>query len=387
MLLARTLLLSSLALNLVLAFVVLRPSRSAPAAASPRPASPTAPTPTPLAWSTLPAHDLPALVTALRAAGLPARLVRAIVNAQLAQEFEARRKALDPEGDARPFWKYAGPNPAIQPALRRLHYEQQKALRTLLGPDAELDDPWSRVARQRQLAGLPPDRAAALQQINDAFNDRYFELSLHEPGRPPGNYAALRQEHENAIARLLTPAERELHDFHASPTAQNLRERLRNFDTTEQEFRGLYRLQRAYDDRFERSAEPVANEAETRLRNDARQELQAQIKALLGPDRFAAYERAIDYSYQHTARLVARLELPPASTEQIWSVQKDIQARAKIIRDDAALPEPDRAARLTALAAEATEKLTPHLGARGLEAYKDNGGTWLVELTVPRAQR
>ena len=77
---------------------------------------------------------------------------------------------------------------------------------------------------------------------------------------------------------------------------------------------------------------------------------------------------------------MARLELPAATSQQVVTLQQDIQARARAIQTNRDLPAADRTTQLEALQAEATAKLTTSLTARGLAAYKENGGYWLENL-------
>jgi hypothetical protein len=104
---------------------------------------------------------------------------------------------------------------------------------------------------------------------------------------------------------------------------------------------------------------------------------------VLTPDRVEAYKQAIDPAYQMVNRLVARLELPATAASDVVSVQKDIFQRAGTVRSDRNLTPEVKNAQLTALAEEATGKLSAVLGARGLEAYKQYGGQWVQSL-VPR---
>jgi len=116
---------------------------------------------------------------------------------------------------------------------------------------------------------------------------------------------------------------------------------------------------------------------------EAQTQLLPQFQAVLAPDRFAAFQQAVDPAYQQINRLVARLELPPDTSTQVVALQKDIMQRAtaaQTMRD--ATPD-QRAAQLIVLNQEATAKLTQTLGARGYEAYKTNGGYWL-QMLQPR---
>jgi hypothetical protein len=116
---------------------------------------------------------------------------------------------------------------------------------------------------------------------------------------------------------------------------------------------------------------------------EEQRQLTEQIKAALGPVRATEYERATDFNYRQTSQLVTRLELPPATTEQVYGIQKDI--REKMTAFARSSPsQADREQHFAQLAAEAETRVTALLGPNGFEAYKQHGGTWMQTLR-PRA--
>src|SRR6185369_556593 len=127
----------------------------------------------------------------------------------------------------------------------------------------------------------------------------------------------------------------------------------------------------------------MLSDEQMKARSEAQKQLNDDIKAALGPDRFADYQRATNFSFRQTSQLVARLELPPETANQVYAVQQDAQTRANTLRRDSTLSPAQRTEQLAALVAEAQGKLTTSLGASGLEAYKQYGGQWLQNL-VPK---
>ena len=117
-----------------------------------------------------------------------------------------------------------------------------------------------------------------------------------------------------------------------------------------------------------------------RDRSTAQRQLTEDIKTTLGEQRYAEYQRSTDGNYQQTARLVARLELPPETANQVYTVQQDMQQRVRTLQMDRNLAPADRNTQLAALATEAQAKITATLGPRGYDAYKQYGGSWLQQL-------
>ncbi len=385
------LLVGSLGLNVWFASGLLHASSSdsaapsaVPVAAAPAKAErPAALAIDPAAWTNLKTTDLAQLNTRLRDAGFPPALIRALLQAQIQEDAEARMKALDPEAANRPFWKNSQPNAKLTAELRKQSSEAYKQLRKLVGEDDAETEPFAVYYRERQYAGLPADKAASIRRISSDFDDRMNDLAQNslEFNQPAdrAKLQALQKERHDAIAQALTPEELTTYDLHNSSTAQNLQYQLRSFDITESEFLNLYQIRKALDDKFPPpSISGIPSPSDMEARRTAQQDYDAQVKALFGEQRYAEFQRASDYTYQQATRLVARLELPPESAVTVYNVQKDIQQRANAVRNDHNLNEADRAAQLAALSTEATTKISTALGgARGFEAYKLNGGNWL----------
>jgi hypothetical protein len=387
----------SLVLNAALITVLVLGSRTdAPDAASlaPGPAllKPAEPEIDANVWPSLHASaDLPALVTRLREAGFPPAVVRAIVSAQLQEQFAARRRALDPAGESRPFWKSVASDPRLEAALRQLSRDQQQALRELLGSDADSDHPIMRMQEMRTFGHLPQEKREQARRITAEFNDRRSDIFAAVSGGGAISFTPAMREQIDALETqmraelrsLMTPPEFEEYDLRGSNTANSLRHQLAAFEATEAEFRLLFKLQREFEERFPPGFGPMSPEM-SRSRGEAHRQLTEQIKAALGPVRGAEYERATNHDYRTTSLLVGRLGLPPETTNQIWSIRTDIEKRAQELRQNPAQP-PDgrRAEQLGSLQAQAVADLTQLLGARGMEAYKQYSGRWIEHL-VPR---
>jgi hypothetical protein len=384
----------SLAASAALAFLLLQGVQSEPATAQAEravaattPAAHGAPAIDPTAWSTLAAAELPILVERLRADGFPREVIRAIVMAQIAEQFAARRKALDPRMEDRPFWKNPPDDPATALATRQLSLEQQRLVREVLGADAEPNDPLTLARQQQRFGMLPPDKAQAVRDLIRTYDEKRNELytvgivtqAQQEKRR------ALDEEQQAAVRALLTPEELFEYDLRNNTTANSMRTELLAFNPTEEEFRMIFSLRKPFDEQYQSylSGPSLPSDAIMRERSEAQKQLTERIKAALPPDRAAFYERATDSNYRRAAQLVARLELPPTTTDELFALQKEYEQR----RRAPAQPVASREAlmqQLTEMQQEASARVGALLGgARGVEAYKQNGGTWLTSM-VPR---
>lgn len=332
--------------------------------------------------------DLPALVARLRAAGYPASVVRAIVSAEISERFAARRKALNPTAEeTAAFWNNRSPfssaaNPALMAARRDLNREQNKLFKDLLGPDAQGDQFEVSAYQKRQYGDLPRQKIDQIQEIMQDYSDLMAQVRTDAQGvmlsEDRQKLAYLEAEKRKDLTKLLTPEEFEEYQLRTSNTASQLRYSLSAFEPTEQEFRALFKLQEAYDDRFGQYGTTVRGTAESaQERQAAEKKLIADAKEFLGPERGAEYERSRDYSYQNVANLAKRLDLPKDTALTVYNLQKDTEQRANALRSDRTLAQDQRVQQLTTLAAEASAKVASALGDRGFAAYQENAGSWL----------
>ena len=332
--------------------------------------------------------DLPTLIARLRAAGFPPSVIRSIVAAEIGERFAARRKELIAAQSVTPFWKNQNSSsydPKVTAALRALSREQSDLVKQLLGPDASPANDLMHAAMAGRFGNLPPEKIDQLQSILSDYGEMRMQIYSTANGvmlpEDRAKLALLDKEQHVDFAALLTPQELEEYNLRNSSTASQLRSQLALFNPTEDEFRAIFKIQQALDDQF--GSTMTMTMEQRRQYMEAQKQILPQFQAVLAPDRFAAFQQAVDPAYQQINRLVARLELPPETSTQVVTLQKDIMQRAtaaQTMRD--ATPD-QRAAQLVVLNQEATAKLTQTLGARGFEAYKANGGYWL-QMLQPR---
>jgi hypothetical protein len=374
-----------------------------PSASNHPPADDTDPTraaarPAAAGWPEFQSGDFTGLVARLRAAGFPPSIVRAIVTTAVAERYNERRRALLPRPVvAAEYWKNPRPNAPFdlkaQAALRELGREQTKLLKELLGPDFNRpdNDEWFLASQRRQFGDLPPEKIDQLRKISSDYND--LTAKVHEDSlgimlpEDRAKLALLEREQRADLERLLSPDELLDYDLRNSRAANVVRGRLGRFEVTEEEFRALYAAQQSADEQNSPAGLPPPGPI-----RDRGAALDAQFRSVLGDERYAEFKRANESGRPNgneelVGRLVTRLNLPPAATAAVLSVQTDIQQRVAAVRTDRTLSLEQRNTQLAALATEASTRLTDTLGATGLEAYRQYGGQWLQMLNRPMPSR
>ena len=333
-------------------------------------------------WTQLQSGDPKTMVARLRAAGFSPAMIRAIIGAQVSEQFAARRKALLAQQPENPYWKsrmHSPIDPKTMSELRDLGREQNNVLKDLLGPDNVPGSEEMQAYQRRQFGDLPREKLDQMQSIVSDYSDLRNQVYSAANGvmlpEDREKLALLEKEQHADLAALLSPQELENYELRSSPTANQLRSLLAGFDPTEDEFRAIFRATRAAEEQYGSISTGGGN---PNLYRQIQTAALAQAQASLTPERYAELKQATDPQYSMASRLAARLELPSSAATALVAVQQDTLKRIGALRSDQSLTPADRSAQTNAIAQEAEAKLLNVLGGtRGLEAYKQFGGQWL----------
>ncbi len=340
------------------------------------------------------------LVTQMRAAGFPEEMVSAAAQSRLMGQYYARyAEIMGLNAPVPPFWSSQAStsgllsDPARQAAQRELTKEMTNAMKELLGPDymtAGMNEE-TRTMFARQYGDLPPEKIVQLQQVMQDFSQQQSEIYGPSVGgfsvRLPEDTARLAQlekDRRAAIAALLTPEELENYDLRSSNSAAPLRSQLVAFEPSEAEYRTLFKLQQAFDEKYPNSLMMGSVSQDLlRERSQAQQKLKEDMAAALPPDRAEAFLLASEPNASTVARIIGRLDMPMSTVGQVITIQKEIQAQATALRTDRTLTADVRNQALAALQQQANERIAARIGSNGLAAYKSSAGSWIQNLVPP----
>lgn len=348
------------------------------------PPAPPPPVPPAKLWEQVRSDDARQLAARLREAGVPDSAARLLVSDTLRAQYLARQGELLGSTEPAEFWKAAAAaaDREKQAALRRLARDHQDLLTELYGAN---EITAADRERQRRLYGpLPDEKLERVDRIHADYGDMADDIRAQAGGlllaTDRETLALLDQERRKDVAAILTPAELELYDLQTAPTARALRARLAAFAPTEKEFRALFALQRAFDERFG-SASGATEDVRASDRAAAEAEMAARIKTALGDARYEEFRRQQDPGYRVAARIAERFGLPAKRAAEVYSLSHATQTKLQAMRDDKTLaPDAVRPA-LVALGREAGEKLAALLGSDGADLYKRTScGAWLRAL-------
>jgi hypothetical protein len=224
-----------------------------------------------------------------------------------------------------------------------------------------------------RLAFLPAAKRDALRNILSDYDELLTKFGTQggpQLASDKEKLKLLNAERNRDIAALLSPAELADYEMRTSATANTLRTRYGDGIASEEEFKKIYALQKAYDEKFPqdnfngRMTPEMMN-----TRGEATLRLQADLRAAVGEEAYAALKRASDNDLRQVDALAARLNLPPDTTDRVAVARDSYAAESQRIMSDPSVPFQQRREQLQALAARAKTDLTSTLGAEAADAY------------------
>jgi hypothetical protein len=353
----------------------------------------------PRIWDQLGTDDLFVLVSRLRAAGFPPAIVNRIIAARISERYDARRLEIERpwlEASVGSNQRNGFADPKAGPQLVALIREQVDLMKRVIGgpiADTFTDTEDGKAMLWLQL-GVPPEKMDVLYDQVIAWQGKQSEV-FGARGTGPllvadvEKIVAADKAFRTELAKTLSPAEVNEIAMRMSGTALILREMIGPMRVTEQEYRAIFPIYQAFVEQFPSQAYPLQNAPELSsdqvyARKVAVDQAMRQLGAAIGEQRAADFLQSVDPQAMLLNRLVARLDLPLSAAKEVQRIQQDVQQRATAIRMDPTVPPADRVAQMNTLVQDASGKLTTVLGGpRGLDAYKQYGGQWLVSL-APR---
>lgn len=369
---------ASLAANVALVGLLVVPRHAS------APASSAKPTAAPAKGTTLSADALRAALAsgdtaALAAAGFSPEAIRElIVGRAFVRALERARTAKAGQSDGR-WWRSTRANPL---SAREQQLQARREITEALAA-AGIEDPGLFTPDNSQLlAFLSPEKREALRRITQDYDELMLKFSSGgiQLASDREKLKLLRAERDRDIAALLSPAEREAYEMRTSTTAASIRARYGDGIESEEDFRKIYALQKAFDDKYPMDLSGGRMTAEMmRERTDAQRQLQENIRAAIGDTAYASVQRASDYDLRNLDSLASRLQLPSGTTDRVAASRESYAAESQRINADTSLTPAQRREQIQALGNRAKGEITQALGQEAADAYAQRSG-WVSML-------
>lgn len=349
----------------------------------------------PKIWNLLEAEDYPTFIANLRKIGCPDETIRLLVAAEINEKYAQQMKELiQSEGELFKYWQTGmnlGFNAGVisnTMALEKSRKEEMKAALGELGtPEFAEPAGVGSITLSRQLTFLPEEQRSEVMNIYMQFQLKRSEIMMNANGvmLPPDQDAiqALNQEMNEQLASMLTPEQKTTLDLYLSDTANMMRSQLVGFNPTEEEFRSIFEIQQAFDESYPSQYGTMSMDPEEQAAMQlARQEMEGSLKEKLGEARYQDYQKAQDYSYRALTQLSDRLGLEAGAADEVYGMQKDIQAAQNQVMGNAEMSMEERAAALREIAEESRSTVEGLLGEEGYNYFRNSGGYWLDQLDM-----
>jgi hypothetical protein len=308
-------------------------------------------------WSEVESDDYAVYIANLRRIGCPEATIRDIIVADVTQLY-ARRRATEVVTAPQQWWR-SEPDRAVSRAalaqIKALDAERRALLTKLLGPNWESTDyPLPSLESITVLDGpvlgsLPPETKLALQRIEQQSLDRmndYLEDQRSE-GEPadPAELARLRRQTREELAKVLAPEQLEEYLLRYSQNAVQLREQLRGFEASAEEFRTLFRTLDPLDQELQLQAGPTDPEAVAR-REALERQRETLVRESLGRERYEDYQLSQNPLYRQARDLAAQSGVAQEQVAPLMLILGVAEKEEQRIRNDSSLTEEEQTEQL-----------------------------------------
>lgn len=314
-------------------------------------------------------------VAALEAAGVPPEAARRLAaNGALTRATEKLRALQGRVAANGRWWRNGVLTPADREELAQAQRELAEAMTAAYGVDL-----LSR-GQVDPLAFLPPAKRQALSRVMQDYEEMMAKFGATGLQLPSDRekLKLLRAERDRDIAALLSPTELADYELRTSGSAQSLRNRFGDAIESEDDFRKLFALQKAFDEKNPPFSGRITPE-QVQQRSAAERQLQEEMRAVLGEDKYAAIRRASDNDLRTVEALATRLNLPADTTDRVAAARATYAAESQRINSDTSLTPQQRRTQIQELANRAKTDLASALGAEAADTYAQRS-SWVSML-------
>jgi len=336
-----------------------------------------------MTWETVEASSYLDYIDNLRRIGCPEETIRDIILADVNKLYKTKRRAASGQKKFE-FWKAnamfgMGMDKDNVETMRELNAERDELLKQL-GIESSFESEMSLILNplQQSLGFLPEQKQVAVMKELQGIQSRIAELSEDGSADIEMVWKAQR-ETEESIKGMLSEDEYTGYLLRRSNTAHQLRSQIAGFDPSEEEFRTVFKLKRAFDEEY---GEIGINLDLLEEQLKAQKTLNEQIRQSLGDERYADYERAQDYQFQQIHSSLKKADLGTGEAIQVYDMQKVAQDAALQLRGNQTLNEAERRERLRQIRNETESAIQQVVGTEGWEKFNRPSNTrWLQSIS------
>jgi hypothetical protein len=190
----------------------------------------------------------------------------------------------------------------------------------------------------------------------------------------------IQQEKEKAIESILSPDELDQFNLWYSPSAYHVRDAMLAMNNTEDEFLGVYRIQREFDAHWADVDPQELTGTEAAAYQAAKQQYNTELWNFLGPDRYADFQRSQDADYRELVRAAEQYNLPDSAAKSVYALKGIVSAQRSKIQGDSSLSAEMKSNVLNEISQETERQVAQIIGSKPLRSYLRSGaGKWIIQ--------
>ncbi|KAF0180841.1 MAG: hypothetical protein FD161_559 [Limisphaerales bacterium] len=338
--------------------------------------------------------DLKGSIQRLRAVGCPEETIQDLMVAAVTRRFADRRKAalagMSSSNEAE-YWKasdYNSPEARErQKKYRELEREASALLVELLGFDPQKkqrEESGYFDYYERQVSFVAPEKREQLRRYLEEFGEKEQEHYRRNRGLHDAQERAerkeLQEEKKRGLAAFLTPEEVRQWELRSSQMASQLQSEITTMSLTQAQYEALFAVRSKVGDAIffwsDMTEDPKARERT----EQAKQQLQNDIKATLGEELAKEWELGRNFDYQQLFRLAKTENLPADTARKVYGYKEQAEAKAKEVRTMTDLSREQQQQTLAALRTETENAMKATLGDKLYNTYKSRA-YWLNSIS------
>jgi hypothetical protein len=162
-----------------------------------------------------------------------------------------------------------------------------------------------------------------------------------------------------------------------------MRDNLGAFAPSEEEFRKIFELRNNFDTQFGFFGRDGADETVREQRRLAQQQIDEQLRATLGEQRYQEYVMSQDDRFNDAYDFASRLNLPNAKevARSIYDIRQTVETQRQQVLNNSNLPQEQRASTLAQIADETRKTLQATMTPEAFQQYVNSrDGRWVGNL-------
>ena len=302
-------------------------------------------------WEQLESEDYKTYIARLRSIGCPEQTIRDIIISDLDKLLSPSVQAIYGRKMSVNYWNSDEEELANNHdprewnrQEREIDRKKREILKELMGIDLVRERLKQRGFQdyyERRLGFLPEEKRGDVRDILERYEDaeqtiRDKELQDGEPLTPADReeLRKLRGQREQELAATLSPEERQAYELWLSPSANAVRYSMYGMDATEQEFRSVYETRKNFDAQWNAEEIDWNNDQQVAAYQQAREQLEGQIRQQLGDERYLDYKRGEDPDFHHLNAAVSRYKGDRTKAVEAYEIKRAVMQTIAGIRTD-----------------------------------------------------